>query len=52
MSIVNPSSTVIDKNEDGSVITQDVDSLVWRRISSYISDGTSVPDYSCDQWNI
>ena len=26
-----PSSTVIDKNEDGSDITQDVDVLVWWR---------------------
>jgi hypothetical protein len=29
ISIVNLSSTVIDKNEDGSDITQDVDALVW-----------------------
>jgi hypothetical protein len=31
ISIVNLSSTVIDKNEDGSDITQDVDALVWWR---------------------
>ncbi len=45
------------KNEDGSDITQDFDVLCllegrWASsISSYISDGTPVPGYSCSQCN-
>jgi hypothetical protein len=50
-------SDVIDKNEDGSDITQDVDVLVWWRDVGHvrfphIAHGSSIPVYSSGWCNI